>query len=906
MAWRPIIADRLPGPTVAMGEPTRRRGRRSAIWLALAAGGALALGVGTLVTVRHRPERPVESFAELLAGGRPTAARLSFAEADRHHPLRPVRLPPRRVDHLLARLDRLGQEPGVVAAYLLAGGVQQARAHARRLGPSAEAQSDLAAIELEAGRPAQALALVERSLALAPTHPQSLWNLALARERLGFPLAAAATFDAAAALGEPGWADEARGRAAALRGGQADRLARAREVDEAAGELQARYRVPPPALVARNPELWREQFYEALRKTTGAPRLDALAPLAATLDRIFGGALLGGHLERARRQGLAGPAASRALAPASTMINARRDVDRAELTAAIAYARDAGDAWLEIRAQGTLAVQDAISGDAFGATRRLQALVERCQAAGFRRLCEEQRLRRSWVLDFRHTFADAVESSETALRNARALADLPLERVALVRLAYHAAGRLDPGRVRATFAELTAMTPESCEIRGLMVLLLANIALREHDLAGVRREIKAGASCPEHLGIGGANALRALVAAGGTHEEHELLVQTLAALRRQGGLPPAREMMLAALEARLLAPTPARSLELLRRLRAPSLALPDDDWSVSARLLIHLPLVFDAVRRGDHRQAFGLFFSMLRVPWPHDDRCWLGLAIDGSTAAAVVRDGDSVLGDSLPAEQLLVRGQAALGAGIKSALARCREIAVLTLGELYGRPGLLPADWAWSYSGPGPRPPAVAPGTGSRVRLVVADVPTPPELELDPLAAWTAHPQKGTELVYRGGPDATPAEILRRAADADEIDFHVHGVFDRAISTVPYLVLAPDPDGRYALTAEAVRNLPLRRRAPVVLLAACEAARKGERARTPWSLPRAFLEAGARAVIAAPSDIPDAESGTFFEEISDALDGASSAASAVQQVRRRHATQGSGHGWFEEIVVFEG
>jgi cellulose synthase operon protein C len=910
MPLRPSTTGRVPreAPVTLVGvaAPTVWRLR-----LPLAALGAVALAAALALFLigRQRGDRPVESFADLLSAGRPFAARLSFADADVHHPMRaggPARRP--RVDRLLARLDRLGQPSGVVAAYLLAGGLQQARAHAYRLPPSPAALSDRAAVELEAGHPAQALALVERSL--ATPRPQAAWNQALARERLGFPLAAAASFDEVAAAAEPGWAGEARARAAALRTAEADRLARAREVDEAAAELHARYRVPPPALVARNPELWREHLYEALRRATGAPRFDALAALADRLDGIFGGTLLRRQLERARRGGARGAAASRALAASPTLITARHNVERADLVAAIRYARETGDDWLEIRADGALAVQDAISGDAFGATRRLQALVDRCLAAGFRRLCEEQRLRRSWVLDFRHTFAEAVESSQAARGNARALADQPLERIALVRLAYHAAGLTEPGEVRAIFAELTAMTEESCEIRGLMVLLLANIALREHDLEGVRRELKAGAACPEHLGVGGANVLRALVAAGGTHEEHELLIQTLAALRRQGGEPPARELMLAALEARLLAPTPERTLERLRRLRPASLALPDDDWSVSARLLIHLPLVSDAVARGNHRLAFTLFLAMLRVPWPTDDRCWLGLAVDGASATAVVRDRQTLLGEALPAEPLMRGGQVGLSAALSTALSRCREIAVLTIGELYGRPGLLPPEWAWAYAGPSPRtgpatPPRLA---SSRVRLVIADVPTPPELDLDPLAPWTAHPRPSTELVYRGGPDATPTEILRRAPEADEIDFHVHGVLDRALSTAPYLVLAPDPGGRYALTAEAVRNVPLWRRSPVVLLAACEAARRGEGGRGSWSLPRAFLEAGARAVVAAPSDIPDAEAGAFFEEISDALDRAASAAAAVQQVRHRHASPArAGRApWFDDIIVFEG
>jgi hypothetical protein len=890
---RPHLSSVAHLPATVRAVPPRLR------WVvAWAAVGLLVLSLAALGWQGSRGERPVESFAELLEGGRPIAARLSFADADRYWPLQARRGRP-RLERLLGRLDGQGQQAGVVAAYLLGGSLQQARAQARRMPPSAQVRSDLAAIELESGHPAEALALTEESLEGAPAVPRTLWNEALAREKLGFPLAAAAAFDEVAVAGERGWAHEASERAAALRAGQAVRLTRAHRIDEAAAALQARFSVPDPALVARNPELWREQFYEALRKASGAPRLDALAPLAATLDRIFGGALLQGHIERVRQNGIAGEPAALALT-APVFSRARPEAERSQLVAAVDYAKGTGDDWLEIRAEGVLAIQEAVAGDAPGALARLAALIERCRAAGFRRLAEEQRLRRSWVLDFRHTFPEAVASSETALANVRALDDLPLERVALIRLAYHTAGRLDPGRVRAYFAELLGMTPASCEVQGLMAVLLANIALKRHDLPGVSREIKAGARCPEDLGASGANALRELVAAGGTHEEHELLVQTLAALRRRRGLPPSRELTLEALEARLLAPTPAETLTRLQRLRGASLALPDDDWSGSARTLINLPLVIDAVARGDHRLAFGLFLDLQRGHGPADQGCLLGLAVDGGTAVALVRDGSTALGDLMPADELRRRGHQAFSVAIRRALERCPEIAVVTPGELYGRPGLLPTRWAWAYGGD---PDPIARGS-TRVRLVVAGARTPPELDLEPLSAWTALPRRGTQTIYRGGLEATPEEVLRRAPEADEIDFHVHGVFDRAISTVPYLALAPDRDGRYALTADAVRKMSLRAHAPVVLLAACQAARSGENTRTPWSLARAMLEAGASAVIAAPSEIPDADAGVFFEEVSQALDRTPSPAIAVQQVRQRHAAPVGHPNWLDEVVVF--
>jgi hypothetical protein len=304
---------------------------------------------------------------------------------------------------------------------------------------------------------------------------------------------------------------------------------------------------------------------------------------------------------------------------------------------------------------------------------------------------------------------------------------------------------------------------------------------------------------------------------------------------------------------------------------------------------------------------------MHKAPPPEGERCWLALTIDGATATVLTQAGPVVLSEAMPGASLLRGGQAWIPGALRDRLAYCREIAVVAPAALHGRPGLLPSEWAWAYADPRARP-RPGPGT-SRVRLVVADVPTPPALALEPLARWTPRQLPGDQLFLRGGPDATPSEILRRLPEADQIDFHVHGQLDPSISAVPYLVLAPDPDGRYALTAEAVRKVSLQRRAPVVLLAACGAARKGGGVRAGWSLPRAFLEAGARAVIAAPIDIPDGEAGAFFEEISVALGRTASAAAAVREARQARrarlppaslAVAEKRRAWFEEIVVFEG
>src|SRR5207253_2896437 len=86
---------------------------------------------------------------------------------------------------------------------------------------SPDVEVDRAVAALQLGQRDEALARLDAVLRDAPRHAQARWDRALVLRDLGLPLAAAAEFDAVAALGEPGWSDEARARAADLRRGEA-------------------------------------------------------------------------------------------------------------------------------------------------------------------------------------------------------------------------------------------------------------------------------------------------------------------------------------------------------------------------------------------------------------------------------------------------------------------------------------------------------------------------------------------------------------------------------------------------------------------------------------------------------------------------------------------------------------
>jgi CHAT domain-containing protein len=123
------------------------------------------------------------------------------------------------------------------------------------------------------------------------------------------------------------------------------------------------------------------------------------------------------------------------------------------------------------------------------------------------------------------------------------------------------------------------------------------------------------------------------------------------------------------------------------------------------------------------------------------------------------------------------------------------------------------------------------------------------------------------------------------------------------LSDASLLVLSAEPGGRYALTAAEVRAHRLEG-APLVTLAACRAAHTGLQVHEPFSLPAAFIEAGARTVLAATVDIPDAEAGPFFLAVQERIRSGQAAAPALRDVRmewlRREPTS-----WVRSVLVFE-
>jgi hypothetical protein len=153
-----------------------------------------------------------------------------------------------------------------------------------------------------------------------------------------------------------------------------------------------------------------------------------------------------------------------------------------------------------------------------------------------------------------------------------------------------------------------------------------------------------------------------------------------------------------------------------------------------------------------------------------------------------------------------------------------------------------------------------------------------------------------------GGAEATPARVQGELRHADFAEFHAHGFVDLGISDVSLIALSPDGDGSFALTARVIAGMRLPR-APFIALAACDAAYTAPYLHEPWSLPYAFLLAGARGVIAPATPIPDAEAALLFRAVEDRILAGDDPAVIVrdQRLSRRAAAAR----WIDGVVVFD-
>lgn len=925
------------------GHAAGGRAQQRRWWLGVS-GASMALALGLLL---HGPSGSQGHRADLwgtAAPTRPLDARLTRAEVDFHRPHAPdarwVTTLPRDYHAVLARMREAGDLHGVATAWLLRGALQASRGLLEQLPPSPERDSDLALIALEEDRPDEALGLLEGVLRQRPDHPQAAWNQALALERLGLTLLAADSFEAVARRGEPGWSAEALERMRARRdeGTALGRSwAQAFEAGQALLEEDGGAKLPLEA-AKRHPGLMRAFFYDAVRAAPSRERVERLMPLAGVLDGLQGDGVLKALVQRtaqgdfSRRRQLAPDYARLARrehpAPEAFLEVLRRSGEEdlylgallelgateAHLDAFVRLARARKDPWFDLLAEQELAAGEARAGDWLGAEARLREALRACPGRSLAWRCLHLTQRLTELFLQRSRPAEALASAREGWRLARVARDWDFERVFIQHLARLTRLQGRHASTRAYLRESLARDPDSCAQRAYVHRQLASLAFVDFQEEEARRELDGALqamACGESPGVAGAVLLSDLaryeapVCDADAYQRQALAHRVLAGLRG-GRLRPGGAAMLRYAEAQFeLARDAGAGHALLRRALEEAEQLPHVPEARKARAYVLATLATEAGRRGDFPEALGHVARSLdlHLEGRPPARCALAVAVDHERTVVVARGPDGGLAGHFDAGRTAPLGPEASGLvppSLVRALRGCAHVDVLAMPPVHGLAGLLPPEVAWSYrvGGTGHRLPAPD-GT----HLVVSGVQVPRMLGLEWLRRQEPPPLSEPGRVELGGTEATPSRVLREMVRAREIELHTHGLFNPEQSDAALVVLAPERGGHYALTADLVRSQRLEG-APLVLLATCQAARAAGFPAEPRSLPVAFIQAGASAVVAATVDIPDSAA-DFFTAVREHVRQGALPSVALRDVRQQWLAEQPDVEWVQRVLLFE-
>jgi hypothetical protein len=927
----------------------QRRSRRGAR-VAIAAVAAVAAAVLPVTLWMHGSSVARDETPPVLATSpvRGVEGRISYAAADSYRPYDVARSGSvsKPIDSVpldtLAQLEHRGDLHGVAAAFLLMKDPRRAAEYLDRALPTPGVASDRALIERADRRPADALITLDAVLETAPHHPQALWNRALVLVDIGLPLSAAEAFRAVAALNEPGWSEEARTRAKALSD-------EANEVKAAllrlANDDGPRLATAPDAVTAgvarRFPGMTRLMFYNAMRSATSADVVRRLASLAKTLDEVYGGNVLVGYVERvlhadftrraplAERYAtfLAGQRPDEAAAHAwfAALRAAKQDdillgaivlvssgrVPSAQIPELRRLAAELHDPWFDLLAVEQAARAAISSGDYAAAEALVLPALASCATRPIEYRCAnlDSVLGESYLLTLR--LSDMRRVVDEGRARAQRAGEWYIAQEFLKSLARlesvkdDVAGTTLP-LVRAYLREVVLREPERCDHAVWYHELVAEMMVSRLDLARARDEIAqviaTKRACPERgpdLAFAEAKVHVLRDPGSASADEFAALRAEIAALRTMSPPGSGARAALDQVEGSLLIDRDrvAGTALLNQAITAAQSARPDDVDARRARAYAYAILVLDAGRAGQWDRVWSLLGDDVAIT--PAARCTLGAAIENHASLVVIRDAaGKARGVFEPAWRgPVVDATTLIPAALRDALRACPSIEVVAPSPVQAVPELLPMELAWSYRiGPNP-PPREA---ELHRRVVISGAEPPVALDLPPLLPW----RTATADVVLEGPSATPSRALAELAEATFVEIHAHGMVKAAVSDASFLMLSPEADGRYALTAGAIRHQQLRGH-PIVVLAACHAAVAANYRHEAWSLPAAFVAAGARAVIASTDVISDADAGAFFDDLRARIEQGATPAVALRDTRARWLASHPAASWTRSLMVFQ-
>ncbi|CAN5923118.1 hypothetical protein BH11MYX3_BH11MYX3_39750 [soil metagenome] len=868
--------------------------------LALAAAAAALLAVAW-----PRHQQPNDEVALLLPGERAVDARFTGPRFGVFRPRAAVRSDKQPVEAIslaqLAQLEQVGQRHDLIAALAATGDLPRATELAAALPDDAPSNSDRAAVALASGDAEIALAYAQHALVLDPKLAAAKWNLGLAAERLGLTYVARSAYTELEALHEPGWSDEAHAR----------RLAREAEtaLEDGFPELFARGKamvdggeVLTAADAQRYPAQTKINFYDAARVAPDHARLEALRPLALALDAGTGSTHAADALGRIDPTVTAKYADgyravfAQSATPAETtkliddLRAAGRGADDLRL-GAIIISNQVGSRLVEVRAIiapwndpwfSQLVDREEVrarypEGDPRGATA-LREAVARCNGLHVEYRCGLLAYDLMEALIAAGNETEAEQVAHTAVAYFRtAMMPLQLGRARTALAEFH---RLH-GRTALARAELAEMVL-STDGRDCVGVRFARIAQAELSIvdgewSAARAALppaRAPDSCDKAAdGLGVAVAVdlaratrdpidraaaTAWLATAGTFADGGMAA--IGPFRAGTGTPAAATAWIA---------THAGANEQdIAAVRA---------WGVTT-------LIDDAGERGAWNEV-------VEVAGAPAAPCTVVASADDDRIPMAVRTAAGNAGEH---RHVPVRAQATtqlISPALAAKLAGCTDIAVVARPPLHGRSDLLPPALPWWFAGDA----APRPASTTAARSVVVSDAHPPDPSLPPVGVGAPAQPFDVRI---SGTAATPSKVLAALRDATYAQLDVHGVSVAKQPEAAYLALSPEPDGTYALRADAVAASKLRG-APVIVLAACRAASVAPYLRQRWSLPDAFVTAGAHAVIAVDVLIPDADAHLVFDELHRRIAAGESVPAAVAALRAKATAD-----WVKHVMVF--
>jgi tetratricopeptide (TPR) repeat protein len=918
-AARPEVA-----PVVLAAQERRARPRRAA-WVGVVGGVAIAAAlVLALRGQRSGPDVPtlLASLDARTVSGWPSAA--GPGQYKEYRVMRGVsQLPiPPALAQAELRLQGSGDWRTLGTLALLRRDFAQADAYLARLPQTPDVLADRGLVRLEEQRYPEALEYLDQALGKAPDLLPARFNRALALQALQLPFAAAAAMGPVSRSAVGGWAEEARRDSASFESAQkeiGDERARMRAAGRA---LIERQEAPSPGLVGRHRSLSRSTFYHAVASAGTRAELERLRPLARELGRELGSDVLEARIQIALRGWTpARPAVAaryrswildletvRTPEDVDFLLAAARSAGQKDILQQVydgyrpyavgaerqALDRPFNDPWFNASLAARVAATEADAGRPNEAERRIRQARELCRPESMQIPC--------WYLTealgdvYRQVgrFADAEREYRTVAPRLRAAGLYAYERKANLEAARVAVQGDQVAFARASYEDLSLREPERCLSWVWSRELLASGYVARGDAASAQGVLSVKSDCKGSLDAEPWRA-RLRLQLGQLTGDRALLEEARSmAAANQGIARTAPREMAAARVLEGIAALELGTSEAERTL-ARTIAAEEASSDVQVRSAAaegREALALRALDRKDGAGALGELGHLLGTPAP--TRCAVGLVSGVARAGWVVVDATGNVVTSVGR----TRGtDVSLPPEVVDRLRSCNDVAVLSTGRFQGRRGILPDDLPWSYQLGTAQAEAVPPGPE---RLLVRDVLPPRDLQLPSLGLQQA-PGTG-QWTALTGPDATPARVLAALERADVVNFEVHGLIDPSVPDGAILVLSEDSDHGYALSATQLAALRLSRR-PIVMLGACRAAAPSTFRAEPWSLPRSFVQAGARGVYASLSDLPDHDVGEFFRKLTARLDAGASPAVALRDERLAWIRQGKS--WVRDVVLFD-